>query len=258
MEKKIEAPLPTFQTQAIDALINRSIPETMRPYDGGRIVPNLSLQATPVRPTILPLERSVTFDNHHINTLSNTPTTTNIQRHSRSKSVPFNFQFTTDVVNQADENVRSPGLNQFDTTNRSKIKPKYQRSRYDSLDAESLQNVQGTGQSLLLTQSFKPDFNMDGDETSNNNQSTSNDSSSDSSNNSFNYHSPYLTNPFETDGSSETTPRLKNTATPPPEKSSSLCHHLANSFYNVEHIPPPPVPPQSTKPAYPKYARRRV
>jgi hypothetical protein len=137
------------------------------------------------------------------------------------------------------------------------------RSRHSSLDSDSLQKTLDTGKSLLLTQSFKPSFSLDDDGDDDDTNSNRNSSSSSNSSN-YNKNNPYLVNPFETDESSAPTPRLEITITPPmilpqsppPEKNNSFCYHLTNSFYNSEHIPPPPVPPQSTKPAYPKYARR--
>lgn len=50
-------------------------------------------------------------------------------------------------------------------------------------------------------------------------------------------------NPFESTDSLVYTPRQEYTILP-------------NSSLNTDKIPPPPVPPQSTKPACPKYARR--
>ncbi|KAG2197826.1 hypothetical protein INT47_009707 [Mucor saturninus] len=52
-------------------------------------------------------------------------------------------------------------------------------------------------------------------------------------------------NPFESTDSLVSTPRQHHTTLP-------------NTSPNTDHIPPPPVPPQSTKPAFPKYARRIV
>jgi hypothetical protein len=225
-------PLPSFQTKPIDALIKRS-PH----YD---------------RLSMLPLDRPASLDS---NTLLDTPTT-NTQQHSRSKSVPFNFQFTTAAVNHPGDIIRSPAQYQLDTTSASEMK-KSQQSSHSSLD--SLQKMMDTGQSLLLTQSFKPNFSMDDDNNSNSGSSQHDNSS----NLSYRGNNPYLANPFETDESTATTPQLELTMTPltmmpqsPPPEKSALCHHLVNSFYNINRIPPPPVPPQSTKPAYPKYARR--
>lgn len=52
-------------------------------------------------------------------------------------------------------------------------------------------------------------------------------------------------NPFESTDSLVSTPRQQYVTLP-------------NRSLNTDHIPPPPVPPQSTKPAFPKYARRAL
>lgn len=82
-----------------------------------------------------------------------------------------------------------------------------------SLNHDSLQKIIDTGNSLLLTQEFKPKF-LDENK-----------------------------NPFESTDSLVSSPRQQYTTLP-------------NASLNKDNIPPPLVPPQSTKPAFPKYARR--
>lgn len=96
-----------------------------------------------------------------------------------------------------------------------------------SIDQDSLQELKATeGKRLLLTQGFTPTIPL-------------NDSTDSLDKRHYN---PYK-NPFETDDSNSTTPSESPFIKP-------------NLKCNSDFIPPPPVPPQSTKPPHPKYATR--
>ncbi|KAI8637706.1 hypothetical protein BD408DRAFT_45085 [Parasitella parasitica] len=248
------APLPRFQTQAIDAIIKRSQPNeavVSKFHDstsnhssisansseaGNKKVPSWMTpmnKATGVQPTMLPqaiLGISKLYTQSHVS-------------HSRSRSVPYNFlSKMDDSSNRSHTNNESHDLP-------SKLEPRR------SMDADSLQKMMNTEQSLLLTQGFQPKFNDGADTASvNSNESRTRCKSYDKTEEGPNNYNPYLTatnaNPFETDDSSSTTP------TQTPTILSQTANNTLNICMNSEHIPPPPVPPQSTKPTYPKYARR--
>ncbi|CEP18696.1 hypothetical protein [Parasitella parasitica] len=259
------AQLPRFQTQAIDPIIKRSqaseigvsrldnsiskqnstntnswkvksnkIPSWMPPTD----------ETACVQSTMLPnatLTTSKLYNPAHIS-------------HSRSRSVPYNFFSKFDDnsdINQTSDD--SLDLLKTPETHRPS-----KHSSHVSMDAGSLQKIINTGQSLLLTQGFQPKFNDDTDtatvsSSESGTRSGYHDKVEQAPNNNFN---PYLiatdANPFETDDSSSTTP------TQTPQISAIRNTKTHNTCMNSEHIPPPPVPPQSTKPTYPKYARRAI
>ncbi|KAK4516797.1 COPII coat Sec23p-Sfb3p heterodimer component [Mucor velutinosus] len=300
------APLPRFQTQAIDAIIKRSQQQqqqqqpasdtdTSRSYDSTASHNNIS-SSSPMPSWMMPMNKVAgaqsTIIPHAI--LSRTPTkspydtpTTQVS-HSRSRSVPYNF-----LSQMEDTSVDMKQIT--DASFDPAAKPAHQRrstnhSSHVSMDADSLQKIMDTGQSLLLTQSFRPDFIDDDDddsrqeededepgvttassaESSNNNSASSSGKLKSLTSRSYN---PYLaaapstttttttTNPFETDDSSSTTPTQTPTMlpfTPTTTQQNTLYHQTANTCMNSRQIPPPPVPPQSTKPAYPKYARRTL
>ncbi|KAL9538146.1 hypothetical protein MBANPS3_011165 [Mucor bainieri] len=295
------APLPRFQTQAIDAIIKRSQqqqqqqandPATSRSYDSTSSHSNIS-SSSPMPSWMMPVNKitgaqSTIIPNAILNATPtkspyNTPTTQ--VSHSRSRSVPYNF------LSQMDD-TGSDMKQMTDASFDPVARPVHQRrsanhSSHVSMDADSLQKMMDTGQSLLLTQSFRPDFIDDDDDDSSDRQDDENkepgattvnsadSSSSSSASNSGRLkppasrsYNPYLTaapstttNPFETDDSSSTTPTQTPTMlplTPTTTQPSALYHQTMNTCMNSRQIPPPPVPPQSTKPAYPKYARRAL
>ncbi|OAD02933.1 hypothetical protein MUCCIDRAFT_109785 [Mucor lusitanicus CBS 277.49] len=289
-----------FQTQAIDAIIKRSQqqqasdPATGRSYDSVSSQSNMS-SSSPMPSWMMPMNKiaagaqSTIIPNAILSTTSTKSpydTPTSQISHSRSRSVPYNF------LSQIDDTL-SNMKQTTDTTLDSVARPVQQRrptnhSSHVSMDADSLQKMMDTGQSLLLTQSFRPDFIDDDDDDDpsdgrqeDNEPGASTVNSADSSNSSSASNSaqlkpstsrsynPYLTtsaittttNPFETDDSSSTTPTQTPTMlplTPSTQQQSTLYHQTVNTCRNSRQIPPPPVPPQSTKPAYPKYARRAV
>lgn len=294
------APLPRFQTQAIDAIIKRSQqqqqqasdPATSRSYDSTSTHSNISSSTSPMPSWMMPMNKiagaqSTIIPNAILNTTPTkspyyTPTTTTATQisHSRSRSVPYNFLSqmdgnSNDMRRDASlDPVAKPAAHQRRSAN---------HSSHVSMDADSLQKMMDTGQSLLLTQSFRPDFMDDIDNDSRQEEeeeyeehgpTTINSGESSNSNSGrlkpptpHNYN-PYLkatpsttTNPFETDDSSSTTPTQTPTMlplTPIAQQQSTLYHQAVNTCINSRQMPPPPVPPQSTKPAYPKYARRTV
>jgi hypothetical protein len=224
-------------------------------------MPSWMIQPTLPPAAVLPLP-STTITNE-ITTVTPPMIYTPIQ-HSRSRSVPYantNFLFSPqsiaieNVSNSSSPTTSSPknNLYQFDTVGASTSKqqqktPLRQHSSHVSLDNDALQKIinnNGDGGGLLLTQSFKPQF--DADSTTNSPNISSSQSSPKKSNN------PYKNNPFETDDSTGSTPRQLS----PLIKSSPLTRSCNNNTSsNTNQIPPPPVPPQSTKPPCPKYARR--
>ncbi|GAN00723.1 hypothetical protein MAM1_0002d00145 [Mucor ambiguus] len=293
------APLPRFHMQAIDAIIKRSQqqqqqqandPATSCSYDSTSSQSNIS-SSSPMPSWMKPIDKiagvqSTIITNAILNaTTTKSPnyTPTTQVSHSRSRSVPYNF------LSQMDENnsdIKQIADVSFDPV----AKPVHQRrltnhSSRASMDADSLQKIMDTGQSLLLTQSFRPDFIDDDDDneedsdpdattvdsadSSNSSSASNSDKLKPSTSRSYN---PYLkavpsstTNPFETDDSSSTTPTQTPTHTPAmlplthtTTQQSTLYHQTVNTCMNSRQIPPPPVPPQSTKPAYPKYARRAI
>lgn len=189
------------------------------------------------------------------NTLAPPPIIHTPIQHGRSKSVPYantNALYPVKVSpSPSDTN-----LYQFDTLNISTSNhqqtPTRQHASHASLDQDALSKIMndGTaeGPSLLLTQSFKPQFHDDPD---------SNVGSSQSSPKIIDNHSnnPYKkthikNNPFDTDDSSNSTPKQLT----PPLLNSSPPNN--KNCFNANQVPPPPLPPQSTKPPFPKYARR--
>jgi hypothetical protein len=284
--------LPRFQTQAIDAIIKRSQQSNdislVNSYDStsnhsasSSINNNSNTMPSWMMPTNKVAGAQSTILPNAI--LNNTPklyTPTHVS-HSRSKSVPYNFLSKIDNNSNIDQLDDEPS----DLLDNPESRRSTNHSSHVSMDADSLQKMVDTGQSLLLTQSFQPNF-IDGDDNDDDDDDTddepninktanSDDGSNRSSNNSStscrmkqpsNNYNPYLTattatntNPFETDDSSSTTPTQTPTILPQTTaKSSTLFHQTLNTCMNSVHIPPPPVPPQSTKPAYPKYARRTL
>ncbi|KAI8882091.1 hypothetical protein K501DRAFT_221842 [Backusella circina FSU 941] len=109
----------------------------------------------------------------------------------------------------------------FDTLGVSPVKSGQSRhGAHKSMDTNQLSQMVDTGQSLLLTRSFTPKFLSESEQT---------------------------TNPFDSTGSSPQTP-----APATPTYPNIIIH--TNDVSNKYREPPPPVPPQSTKPDYPKYA----
>jgi hypothetical protein len=88
------------------------------------------------------------------------------------------------------------------------------------MDANQLSQMVDTGQSLLLTQGFTPKFLNESEQS---------------------------TNPFD---STDSSPQTSAPATP---TYPNINIHT-NDLSNKNREPPPPVPPQSTKPQCPKYA----
>lgn len=259
------APLPVFQTQAIDAIIKRLQYNDIA-SNHSNVGPDPSIASSDNMPSwMMPMNKvagaqSTIMPNA---TLSKTYTPT-CASHSRSKSVPYNFLSTIDDVNNSAAPINDQLFNSVD-------KPGHRRlanhSSHVSMDADSLQKMIDTGQSLLLTQSFRPNFDDDDDqqtETTGNNEEINSSSTKAKISNNYN---PYLiatqmattsnTNPFETDDSSSSTPT--QTSTVLPQATTSFYDQTRNTeCMNSKSILPPPVPPQSTKPAYPKYARRSL
>ncbi|EPB83645.1 hypothetical protein HMPREF1544_09626 [Mucor circinelloides 1006PhL] len=286
------APLPRFQTQAIDAIIKRSQQQQQQADDfaAGRSYDSTSnhsnISTSPMPSWMMPMNKvvgaqSTIIPNAILNTTpTKSPYTPTHVSHSRSRSVPYNF------LSQIDDNINQITDASFDRL----PKPEHQRrsanhSSHVSMDADSLQKIMDTGQSLLLTQSFRPNFIDDDDDDDDeddeddckqdedNEPGTTTVNSVESSNSSSgklkqpapHSYNPYLiaasnTNPFETDDSSSTTPAQTPTLLPltTPTTQSTLHHQTVNTCMNSRQVPPPPVPPQSTKPAYPKYARRTM
>lgn len=283
--------MPRFQTQAIDAIIKRSQQSNdislVNSYDSTSnhsASPSINNHSNTMPSWMMPMNKvagaqSTVLPNAILNNTPKLYTPTHVS-HSRSRSVPYNFLSKID----GNSNVNQLADESSDLLGKPESRRSTNHSNHVSMDADSLQKMMDTGQSLLLTQGFQPNFiddddDDDDDDTDDEPNITTTVNSDDGSNRSSNSSStsgkmkqpsnnynPYLTattatntNPFETDDSSSTTPTQTPTFLPQtPAKSSTLFHQTLNACMNSAHIPPPPVPPQSTKPAYPKYARRTL
>jgi hypothetical protein len=118
-----------------------------------------------------------------------------------------------------------------------------------------------SGKSMLLTQGFKPKFEDDDDDEEEEDQRSNSPPMTGNKLNSKNPYNVNISNPFDSDNSLVSTPRQEYTSPlvlpySPPYTKSTLGKTVPNISLNSQQIPPPPVPPQSTKPSYPKYARR--
>lgn len=205
-----------------------------------------------------------------------------IYTHSRSRSVPYSVPPPEPPVSVNHD------VFAFDTIGASMSKQQQQQQQQQarpsplvsraSMDADSFQKLSSsidTGQSLLLTKYYVPpkasnnpfenDTIPESPPVSNHNNSIGTPPPEPSSSSSST--APHTTttalerSPFadQQEGSSlsssDTTPRLPLPVSSAQPKQTIPAWPGINDRPNKENVYPPPVPPQSTKPAFPKYAR---
>lgn len=261
--------MPRFQTEAIEAIIKPTrsvepniINKSPATYNNTH---SYSLQSNMPSWMIKPSSNPISTVDLLTDFTPSLYTPTRQYSHSRSKSVPYatNTIISPDSPADNTNSPISPGLFQFDTIGASRAKQQRQRvnhSGHSSLNSDSLQKIMDSGKSLLLTQGFKPKFDEEEEEKV---DTRSSNNSSPVNGKSFNTNNPYLasSNPFESDNSLVSTPRqespLELSYSPPYTKSTLSQQITLNTSLNSKYIPPPPVPPQSTKPTYLKYSRRQ-
>ncbi|ORZ00654.1 hypothetical protein BCR43DRAFT_149607 [Syncephalastrum racemosum] len=242
-----------------------------------------------INPAFAPLTQPL----HPSQTISQSSSTAkqeqrHIYTHSRSRSVPYSVPPPEPPVSE------NRDVFAFDTIGASMSKQQQQQQQQQqakpsplvsraSMDADSFQRLSSsidTGQSLLLTKYYVPPkasnnpFENDTIAESppvsdHNNNSNSNSivtpppepSSSSSSTAPHTTTTALERSPFAdlqesaSLSSSDTTPRLPLSISSAQPKRTTPAWPGINDRPNKENVYPPPVPPQSTKPAFPKYAR---
>lgn len=280
------APLPKFQKQVVPALaksidsIDHKLGDVSKPTTeiNNSFSPqpnNNSNEDIPSWMIANPVSTIATQPDFLMDTPKHTPRQFS---HSRSRSVPYarDSILPTSIITTNDRPADSPNLSaspavyQFDTVGASTMKQRQQRrsnhSGHASLNSESLQKIMDNGPPLLLTQGFRPNFVEDNDDDDDDDTSVASSASSTNKSNTikkYNSNNPFKNNnrnnnnPFDTDDSMTSTPRQeydsgnRSLHSPPYFQAT-----IPNIGYNSRHILAPPVPPQSTKPPYPKYSRR--